>query len=99
MLPQYIEYTILEAQSIVLTTILVQLPAGELMDDKQNYLRWLEEMWDVQKFDIHGSAEREEKRTEEVLEMFKGLARLSRHHIESPDFPAWAPPDGRDGSP
>jgi hypothetical protein len=92
MLPQYIEYTILESQPIVLTTILVQLPAGELMDDKQNYLRWLEEMWDVQKFDIHGSAEREEKRTEEVLEMFKGLASLSRRRVEPPDFPTWGSP-------
>ena len=58
------------------------------MDDNQRYLRWLEEMWDVQKFDIHGSTEREEKRTEEVLEMLKGLAHLSRCHVvEPPDIP------------
>ncbi|MBV9452592.1 MAG: hypothetical protein JOZ19_00495 [Rubrobacter sp.] len=58
------------------------------MDDNQRYLRWLEEMWDVQKFDIHGNTQREEKRTEEVLEMLKGLARLSRDHvIEPPDPP------------
>jgi hypothetical protein len=54
------------------------------MDDNQRYLRWLEEMWDVQKFDIHGSTEREEKRTEEVLEMLRGLARLSRRHVVEP---------------
>ena len=46
------------------------------MDDKQSYLRWLEEMWNVQKFDIHGSTEREEERTEEVIEVFKGVVRL-----------------------
>jgi hypothetical protein len=44
-------------------------------------------MWDVQKFDIHGSTEREEKRTEEVLEMLRGLARLSRYRVEPPDVP------------
>jgi hypothetical protein len=54
------------------------------MDDNQRYLRWLEEMWDVQKFDIHGSTEREEKRTKEVLEMLRGLARLSRRHVVEP---------------
>jgi hypothetical protein len=58
------------------------------MDDNQRYLRWLEEMWDVQKFDIQGSTEREEKRTEEVLELLRGLARLSRCHlVEPPDLP------------
>ncbi len=57
------------------------------MDDKQEYLRWLEEMWDVQKFDLRGSTEREEERTEEVLEMFRGLARLSKHHVEPPHLP------------
>ena len=57
------------------------------MDDKQEYLRWLEEMWDVQKFDLQGSTEREEERTEEVLEVFRGLARLSRHHVEPPNLP------------
>jgi hypothetical protein len=58
------------------------------MDDKQNYLRWLEEMWNVQRFDILGSTEREEERTEEVFEMFRGLARLSRCRVEPPGFPA-----------
>lgn len=56
------------------------------MDDKQRYLRWLEEMWNVQKFDILGSTEQEEERTEEVLEVFRGLARLSRRRIEPPGF-------------
>ena len=61
------------------------------MDDKQEYLRWLEEMWDVQKFDLQGSTEREEERTEEVLEMFKGLARLSKGSVEPPHFPLHGP--------
>jgi hypothetical protein len=57
------------------------------MDDKQEYLRWLEEMWDVQKFDLQGSTEREEARTEEVLEVFRGLVRLSKRHVEPPNLP------------
>jgi hypothetical protein len=61
------------------------------MEDKQNYLRWLEEMWDVQKFDLPGSTEREEERTEEILEVFRGLGRLSRHRVEPPDLPLWKP--------
>ena len=62
------------------------------MDDKQEYLRWLEEMWDVQKFDLQGSTEREEERTEEVLEVFRGLARLSKRHVEPPNLPPDEPP-------
>jgi hypothetical protein len=56
------------------------------MDDKQSYLRWLEEMWDVQKFDVHDRTEREEERTEEVLKMFQGLAQLSKRRAVPPDF-------------
>jgi hypothetical protein len=56
------------------------------MEDKQSYLRWLEEMWNVQKFDIHGSTEREEERTDEVLEVFRGLISLSRRRVEPPDL-------------
>jgi hypothetical protein len=59
------------------------------MDDKQLYMRWLEEMWDVQKFDIPGSAEREEKRTEEILEMLRGLGELAKQRVEAPHFPPW----------
>ena len=58
------------------------------MDDKQSYLRWLEEMWNIQKFDVHGSAEREEERTEGVLKVFRGLVRISRRRVEPPNFPA-----------
>ncbi len=57
------------------------------MDDKEKYLRWLEEMWDAQKFDVHGSAEREEKKADEILEMFRGPDRLSKRRVEPPEFP------------
>ncbi len=59
------------------------------MDDKEKYLRWLETMWDVHKFDLHGRTEREEKRKEEVLKVFKGLSELSGRRIEAPYFPPW----------
>jgi hypothetical protein len=65
------------------------------MDDKQEYLRWLEEMWDVQKFDLRGSTEREEERTEEVLEVFRGLARLSKRHVEPRASRLESCPEGR----
>ncbi len=56
------------------------------MNDKESYLRWLEEMWNVQKSDIRGSTEREEERTEEILEVFRGLVSLLRRRVEPPDF-------------
>jgi hypothetical protein len=56
------------------------------MDDKEKYLRWMEEMWDAQKLDVPGSAEREEKKTEEILEMFRGPDRLSKRRVEPPEF-------------
>ena len=59
------------------------------MDDKQRYMRWLEEMWDVHKFDIPGRTEREERKKEETLEMFRGLVELSKRSIDPPDFPSW----------
>ena len=58
-------------------------------DDKQEYMRWLERMWDVQRFDIPGRTEREERRTGEVLGVFRGLGELSRRHVEAPDPPSW----------
>jgi hypothetical protein len=56
------------------------------MDDSEKYLRWLEEMWEAQKFDVPGSAEREEKKTDEILEMFRGPDRLSKRRVEPPEF-------------
>jgi len=65
------------------------------MNDKEKYLRWLEEMWDVQqfdlKFDLLGRTEREEKRKEEVLEIFEGLTELAKGHVEPPGSPRWEP--------
>jgi hypothetical protein len=46
--------------------------------DGEGYMLWLEERWDAHKPDLHYSkGEREEKRIEEVLEMFKSLGELS----------------------
>ena len=56
------------------------------MDDKQKHMRWLEAMWE-----IHNRIGREEKRKEEVLEVLKGLARLSRHRVEAPYSLPWEP--------
>ena len=56
-------------------------------DDNQRYMRWLEEMWDAHKFDPHRGTGREERRTEEVLEMFKELGELSKREVESPELP------------
>ncbi len=62
------------------------------MDDKKRYLRWLEEMWDVQKFDLQGSTEREEKRKEEILEMFEGLGELAKRRVDAPSSAPWEEP-------
>ena len=56
------------------------------MDDKQKYMRWLETMWD-----LHNRISREEKRKAEVLEVFEGLARLSRRRVEAPYYPPREP--------
>ncbi len=61
------------------------------MDDKEKYLRWLEEMWEVQKFDFHGNTEREEKRKEEVLEIFEDPGETSESRVEAPRFPPREP--------
>jgi hypothetical protein len=60
-----------------------------LMDDKYRYMHWLEEMWEVHKFDIPGRTQREERKKEETLEMFRGLVKLSKHAVDPPDFPPW----------
>jgi hypothetical protein len=56
------------------------------MHDKQKYMRWLETMWE-----IHNNISREEKRKEEVLEVFESLARLSRRRVDAPYSPPWEP--------
>jgi hypothetical protein len=52
-------------------------------------MRWLEEMWDVHKFDPHGSTEHEEKRKEEILGIFEGLGEIAERRVEAPHFPPW----------
>jgi hypothetical protein len=54
------------------------------------YLLWLEERWDAHKLDIHYSnGEREDKRTEDVIEIFKDLGELSKRGVEPPKYPPW----------
>ena len=69
---------------------------GGPVDSKEKYLRWLEEMWDVHKFDVHGRTEREEERKEEVLQMFRKISELAQHPMEAPHFSPLRPSDGRD---
>jgi hypothetical protein len=52
-------------------------------------MNWLEWMWDVQKFDVPGRSEREETRTEDVLQLFKDLGDLAKRHVEPPTAPRW----------
>jgi hypothetical protein len=47
-------------------------------------MRWLEEMRN-----LHNSISREEKRKEEVLKVFEGLAYLSRRHVDAPYSLPW----------
>jgi hypothetical protein len=70
--------------------------SGGQPDDKEEYMNWLERMWDVQKFDIPGRTEREEARTEDVLKLFQGLGDLAKRHVEPPTAPCWEA--GRDRS-
>jgi hypothetical protein len=56
---------------------------GGLMNDKERHLRWMEMMWG------HQSITCEEKRKEEVLEIFKTLNELAKRRVEVPYFPLW----------
>lgn len=63
-----------------------QRPKG----DSEAYMLWLEEKWDAHKLDLHYSnGEREDKRTEDVLEMFKDLGELSKRGVEPSKSPPW----------
>ena len=59
------------------------------MNSKEKYMRWLEEMWDVHKFDIHGRTQREEERKEEILQMLRKISELAQHHVQTPRFWPW----------
>jgi hypothetical protein len=67
------------------------------MDSKEKYLRWLEEMWDVHKFDIQGRSQREEKRKEEILQMLREISEVAQHHVAAPRFSPWRSSDGENG--
>jgi hypothetical protein len=54
------------------------------MDYKERHLRWMEMMWER-----HQSLTREEKRKEEVLEIFENLCDLSKYRVKTPYFPLW----------
>ncbi len=59
-------------------------------DDGLRYMRWLEGMWETHKLDLgYPSGEREEQRTEKILEMLRGLGELSEElgAAEAPRFP------------
>ena len=43
----------------------------------------------VHKFDIPGRTQSEERKKEEILEMFRRLVELSEHRINAVDFPSW----------
>ncbi len=58
-------------------------PGGE----KERHLRWMELLWEC-----HQTNAREEGRTREVIEVFEGIAELSRRRVEAPRFPPWEPP-------
>jgi hypothetical protein len=58
------------------------------MEENLDYMSWLEQMWDVGKFDYYGRTQREEERKEEVLGVFEELVELSkRQEVEVPDLP------------
>ena len=57
------------------------------MGDKEKYLRWMATMWEQ-----YNSISREEKRKEEVLEIFKGINELAKRRVEPPYFPPWEAP-------
>ena len=62
----------------------------EPRSQEELYLLWLEERWDAHKLDIHYSnGEREDRRTEEVLEVLKGIGELSRRRVDPPQLPPW----------
>ena len=62
------------------------------MEENLDYMRWLEQMWDVSKFDSYGRTQREEERTEEILGVFKELVELSERRVGIPDLPLWETP-------
>jgi len=51
---------------------------------------WLEERWDAHKFDLYyRNTEQEEKRREEILEMFRSLGEVAKRRVDPPRSPPW----------
>jgi hypothetical protein len=54
---------------------------------KTESLRWLEGLKKANRLTAH-----EEKRKEEVLDVFRGLYRISERRLQPPRFPPWQSP-------
>ena len=52
------------------------------MNDKERHWRWMEMGWER-----HQSLASEEKRKEEILEIFKDIDELAKRRVETPRFP------------
>ncbi len=59
---------------------------SEGSDVRTRHLRWMESLWEGA-----GTAAREEKRKEEVLAVFRELARESRRAKEVREYVPWKP--------
>lgn len=58
----------------------------EIVVSKMQSLRWLENLKQSQRLTA-----REERRKEEILEVFRELYDISAHHPDPPVFPPWRP--------
>ncbi len=59
---------------------------SEGSEARTRHLRWMESLWEGA-----GTTAREEKRKEEVLAVFRELARESRREREVQEYVPWAP--------
>ena len=59
-------------------------------DDKEEYMRWLKEMWEAHKRAPRSDIAPGEKRMEEVLKTLKALGgELADQHVQLPHSPSW----------
>jgi hypothetical protein len=56
------------------------------VDDKERFMRLVET-----RRKLHKSITREEKRKEEILEVFESLSVLAKRRVEVPHSPPWEP--------
>jgi hypothetical protein len=68
----------------------------EPKSQEELYLVWLEERWDVHKLNLlhYSNGEREDRRTGNVIEIFKSLGELSRLGMDPPQSRRARPCDG-----